>query len=102
VSAVWTTIAGLTVVTAAIKAAGPVSLGGRELPESVMSVIALLAPALLAALVMVETFSHDRTLVLDARAGGVAAAAVALALRASLPVAVIVSAVVAAGLRLVS
>jgi branched-subunit amino acid transport protein len=102
VSAVWTTIAGLTVVTAAIKAAGPVSLGGRELPESVMSVIALLAPALLAALVMVETFSDDRTLVLDARAGGVAAAAVALALRASLPVAVIVAAVVAAGLRLVS
>jgi branched-subunit amino acid transport protein len=101
-SAVWTTIAGLTVVTAVIKAAGPVSLGGRELPESVMSVIALLAPALLAALVMVETFSHDRTLVLDARAGGVAAAAAALALRASLPVAVIVAAVVAAGLRLVS
>jgi branched-subunit amino acid transport protein len=102
VSAVWTTIAGLTVVTAAIKAAGPVSLGGRELPESVMSIIALLAPALLAALVMVETFSHDRTLVLDARAGGVAAAAAALALRASLPVAVIVAAVVAAGLRLVT
>jgi branched-subunit amino acid transport protein len=101
-SAVWTTIAGLTVVTAAIKAAGPLALGGRDLPEWAMSIIALLAPALLAALVMVETFSNDRTLVLDARAGGVAAAAAALALRASLPVAVIVAAVVAAGLRLVT
>ena len=101
-SAVWTTIAGLTVVTAAIKAAGPLVLGGRDLPEWAMSIIALLAPALLAALVMVETFSNDRTLVLDARAGGVAAAAAALALRASLPVAVIVAAVVAAGLRLVT
>ena len=30
-SAVWTTIAGLTVVTVAIKAAGPVALGGRDL-----------------------------------------------------------------------
>jgi branched-subunit amino acid transport protein len=102
VTAVWTTIAGLTVVTAAIKAAGPVALGGRELPEWAMSVITLLAPALLAALVMVETFGHDRSLVLDSRAAGVAAAAVALSLRASLPVAVVVAAVVAAGLRLVT
>jgi branched-subunit amino acid transport protein len=101
-SPVWATIAGLTVVTAAIKAAGPVALGGRELPEWVMDVIALLAPALLSALVMVETFSDGKALVLDARAGGIAAAAIALAFRASLPVAVIVSAAVAAGLRLVA
>jgi branched-subunit amino acid transport protein len=101
-SAVWTTIAGLTVVTAAIKATGPLALGGRELPEWAMSIIALLAPALLAALVMVETFSDEHELVIDARAGGVAAAAVALALRASLPVTVTVAAVVASGLRLVS
>ena len=58
--------------------------------------------ALLAALVMVETFSDGKTLVLDARAGGMAAAAIALALRASLPVTVIVAAAVAAGLRLVA
>jgi branched-subunit amino acid transport protein len=101
-SAVWTTIAGLTVVTAAIKAAGPVALGGRELPAWAMSIIALLAPALLSALVMVETFSTNRDLVLDARAGGVAAAALALWRGASLPVAVVVSAAVAAGLRLVA
>jgi branched-subunit amino acid transport protein len=101
-SATWVTIAGLTVVTAAIKAAGPVSLGGRDLPEWAMDVIALLAPALLAALVMVETFSDGKTLVLDARAGGMAAAAFALALRASLPVTVIVAAAAAAGLRLVT
>jgi branched chain amino acid efflux pump len=101
-SAVWTTIAGLTVVTAAIKAAGPVALGGRELPEWAMSIIALLAPALLAALVMVETFSDDHTLVIDSRAAGVAAAAIALSRGASLPVTVTVAAVVAAALRLVT
>jgi len=101
-SAVWTTIAGLTVVTAAIKAAGPVALGGRELPEWAMSIIALLAPALLAALVMVETFSDDHTLVIDSRAAGVAAAAIALSRGASLPVTVTVAAVVAATLRLVT
>ena len=101
-SATWTTIAGLTVVTAAIKAAGPVSLGGRDLPAWAMSIISLLAPALLAALVVVETFSTDDELVLDARAGGVAAAAVALGFRASLPVTITVAAVAAALLRLVS
>lgn len=101
-SAVWATIIGLTVVTVAIKATGPVALGGRELPEWAMDVIALLAPALLAALVMVETFGDGKSLVIDARAGGMAAAAIALSLRASLTVAVVVAAAAAAGLRLLA
>jgi branched-subunit amino acid transport protein len=75
VSEVWTTVIVLAVVTAAIRASGPVSLGGRELPRVAMRVIALVAASLLAALVMVETFAGgDDTLELDARALGVAAA----------------------------
>ena len=101
-SQAWITIAGLTVVTVLIKAAGPVALGGRELPEWAMSIIALLAPALLAALIVVETFSHAKSLELDSRAAGVAAAALTLWRGASLPVAVGTAAVVAAGLRLVA
>ena len=45
-------IGGCAAVTAAIKAAGPVALGGRELPERFIGVIVLMAPALLAALVV--------------------------------------------------
>jgi uncharacterized membrane protein len=81
-SAAWVTIGVLAVATAAIRAAGPVVLGGRELHPRVMDVIALVAAALLAALVVVETFGGpDETLVLDARVVGVAAAGVVLAFR---------------------
>ncbi len=88
----WATIAALAVATAIIKASGPVMLGGRELPPRAMDAIALLAPALLAALVVVETFSDGRHLVVDARAAGVATAAAALAWRPSLPIAVVAAA----------
>ncbi len=77
----WVTIVAVALASAAIKAAGPVLVGGRELPPRVTSVVALLAPALLAALVVTETFGEDRHLVLDERALGVAVAGVALALR---------------------
>jgi branched chain amino acid efflux pump len=101
-TAVWVTIACLAVATAVIKAAGPVVLGGRDLPEAAMGVIALLAPALLGALVVTQTFAGPgRELVLDARVAGIAAAAVALYFRASLLVAMVLAAIVAALVRLV-
>lgn len=95
-SEVWVTIALLAVATAIIKASGPVALGGRNLPPRAMDAISLLAPALLAALVIVETFSDGRWLVFDARAAGVATAAAALAWRPSLPIAVVAAAAGAA------
>jgi branched-subunit amino acid transport protein len=82
VSDVWTTVIVLAIVTALIRASGPVSVGGRELPQAVMRVIALIAASLLAALVMVETFAGgDDTLELDERALGVAAAGGVLLVR---------------------
>ncbi|MEA2474343.1 MAG: hypothetical protein QOE06_2258 [Thermoleophilaceae bacterium] len=98
-SAVWTTIAGLAVTTFAIKAAGPVALGGRDLPPWALRLIALVAPALLGALVVVETFGKHKEIVLDARAAGVAAAAAVLAARLSVLWAVAAAAVVAAAVR---
>ena len=83
-SATWTTIAGLAVATAAIKGSGPVALGGRELPGWALRLISYAAPALLGALVVVETFGRHRDLVLDARAAGILAAAAALAARLSI------------------
>ena len=99
-SALWVAIVAVTLASAAIKAAGPILVGGRELPPRVNAVIALLAPALLAALVVMETFGDDGHLVLDERALGVGVAAVALALRAPVLLAVALAALVAALARL--
>jgi branched-subunit amino acid transport protein len=100
-STVWIAIAGLTVGTAIIKGSGPVVFGGRALPPLVERIIPLLAPALLAALLVVETVGRDgRGFSFDARLGGLAAAAIALWRRAPLYVVVIVAAAVTAGLRL--
>ena len=95
-STVWVAIVAVTLASAAIKAAGPILVGGRELPPQVNAVIALLAPALLAVLVVTETFGDDGHLVLDETALGVGVAAVALALRAPVLLAVALAALVTA------
>jgi branched-subunit amino acid transport protein len=92
-------LVALIVTTALIRAAGPILVGGRELPPRALSVISLLAPALLAALVMIETFGDDRSLVLDERAAGVGAAAIVLSFRDSPLLAVGVAAAVTAAAR---
>jgi uncharacterized membrane protein len=96
VSAVWITVIALALATAALKLVGPLLLGGRTLPPRVMSVIELLAAALLAALVIVETFGDGRSLVIDERVPGVIFAAIALRRGAPMIVAVVGAAVVAA------
>jgi uncharacterized membrane protein len=95
----WITIVAVALASAAIKAAGPVLVGGRELPPRAVGVIALLSPALLSALVITETFGEERHLVLDERAIGVAVAATALALRAPVLVAVALAAATTALIR---
>jgi branched-subunit amino acid transport protein len=95
-TALWIVIVAVALVSAAIRAFGPILVGGRKLPPSANAVIALLAPALLAALVITQTFGQDGRLVLDEKAIGVAVAAVALALRAPVLLAVGLSVVVTA------
>ena len=102
-SAGWTTVVALTIATVAIKGIGPAVVGGRELPPAVMRVIALFAPALLAALIVVETFaSAGRSLTIDARAVGLAVAATALVTTDSLIGAVVGSAAATALVRLIA
>ena len=62
----------------------------------------LLPVALLAALVVVQTFSSGQSLVLDARAAGLAAAGIAVLLRAPFLVVVLVGAATAAVVRALS
>lgn len=101
VSAVWATVIALTITTVATKAVGPVALGERDLPRLFTKVIELLAPAILAALIAVGTFTGaDGDLVIDARAAGLAAAAAVFAVsRNSLLAAVAAAAMVAAAVR---
>jgi branched-subunit amino acid transport protein len=102
-NAAWTTIVVLALVTIAIKGAGPALVGGRDLPMPVMRVIALFAPALLAALIMVETFGGSgRSLTFDARAAGLAVAGAVLVTTESLIGAVIGAAAATALLRLIA
>jgi hypothetical protein len=102
VTSIWVTIVALAVATAMLKLAGPLLLGGRPLPPAALGVVELLASALLAALVVVETFGKGRSLTLDARALGVGFAALALARRAPVLVAVVGAAVVTAVARAIS
>lgn len=83
-------------------------LGGLSVPARVLDnarvrrVADLLPVALLAALVVVQTFSTRHAVVLDARAGGLAVALVAVRLRAPFLV-VVMAAVASTGLiRLLS
>jgi uncharacterized membrane protein len=98
-SAVWITIALLAVGTVAIKATGPVLLGDRELPPRLSGVVVRLAPALLAALVVVDTFGRDQALGIDESAAGLAAAALALAAKLPMFAVVLIAAAVTALLR---
>lgn len=77
----WVTVLAVGVATVGIKAAGPILLGGRQLPEPILRVVALLPAALLAALVGVLTLGGDGRLVVDARLVGVGVAAALVWLR---------------------
>jgi branched-subunit amino acid transport protein len=99
VSNIWLAIVVVGAATVLLKAAGPLLLGGRDLPPRVNALVVLLAPAVLAALVVTQVVGGDRELVFDARLVGLGAAGVAIALRAPLVVVVAVAAAATAGVR---
>lgn len=99
-TAAWTTVAVLALGTITIRGTGPALLANRELPARLTAVIAFLPAAVLSALVVTDTFgTGGHALTLDARAGGLGAAAVAVALRLPMIVVIVVAAVVTALLR---
>lgn len=98
-STAWIVVAAVGAGTVVLKGLGPVLLGGRPLPPRVLGAVTLLAPALLAALIVTQAFADGRQWVLDARAVGLAAAGAAMALRAPVLVVVVVAATAAAVAR---
>ena len=91
-SDVWLVVGIVGAGTMLIKATGPVLLGGRPLPERLNSVIQLLAPALLGALVAVQAFGSGQSLVVDERLLGLVAAGIAIWRKAPLLLVLIIAA----------
>ena len=99
----WLLVALLAVATVAVKAFGPVSMGGRTLAPRLAGVIALLPAALLAALVVTGTFTDGHShLRAGADAAGVAAAAGVVLRGGSILVAVVAAAALTAAVRALS
>jgi branched-subunit amino acid transport protein len=98
-SAGWSTVVIVGAGTALLKAVGPVGVAHRQLPRSVDELLELIAPAILAALVVVETFASGRHLVLDARLAGALAGVVCVLARAPLWLVVVCGAVATAAVR---
>lgn len=98
----WLLVLALAAGAYACKVTGLVVIGSRRLPAVVTRCLALVPAALVSALVVKDTFSTGTDLVVDARAAGVGAAAVAAWLRAPLIVVIVLGAVVTVIVRRVS
>jgi branched-subunit amino acid transport protein len=95
----WTLVLVLAAVAYAFKLTGLVVLGGRTLPAVVDRCLALIPAALVAALIVKDTFASGQDLTIDARAAGVGVAAVLAWRRAPLIVVIVAGAVVTAVVR---
>ena len=99
---IWIVIAGLALANLAIKATAPLIAGSGALTERLEQHISLVIPALMGALVATGTLVDGSELVLDPRAAGVAAAALALAARAPLLTSLLVAALTTAIVRMLA
>ena len=95
----WTLVFALAATAYAFKVLGFVLVGERRLPPMLDRCLALIPAALIAALVMKDTFSAGQHLQLDARAAGVAAAVIAAWRKAPLIAVIVIGAAVTATFR---
>jgi branched-subunit amino acid transport protein len=96
---IWILIVLVAALTAAIKAAGPIALGGRELPGWFASIVTAMPAAVLAALVVTAALANGQELSIGPDTAGVAAAGIVAWRGGSVVTCVLVAAVVCAGLR---
>lgn len=95
----WALIAGLAVTTFLVKAAGPVALGGRRLPEWFTRVSSNAATPLLAALVVTSVLADGRRLAVGAHTAGAVVAALVVWRGRSIVIGVLAAAAVTAAIR---
>lgn len=92
----WSLVLLLAAGAFGAKAIGFFLLAGRDLPPAVERCLALIPAAVVAALVVKDTFSSGRDLVVDARVLGVGIAVVLVARRVPFVVVVVAAAAVTA------
>jgi branched chain amino acid efflux pump len=95
----WPVLLSLCAVSYALKAAGPLLAGGRELGPQARTMLDLVAVPLLAALIAVQTLGDGHRLVADPRVPALGVAAVLVWRRAPFLVVVLAAAATAALLR---
>lgn len=95
----WTLVFVLAATAYAFKVLGLVVIGDRTLPPALDRCLALIPAALVAAIVVKDTFSAGQHLQLDARALGVGVAVVAAWRRAPLIVVIVFGAAATALVR---
>lgn len=95
----WTALLLLAAGAFAFKAAGNFGVGRLAENPTVVGLGRLLPPALLAALIVDGTFNRAGTLVLDARAAGVALGGIVAYFRAPFWLVIVVAATATAALR---
>jgi branched-subunit amino acid transport protein len=95
----WLSVLAVTVANVVLKASGPLVLGQRRLPPMAVRITTLLAPVLLAGLVVTDLAGPGWSHVDRAQLAGVAAAALVGLTRAPLLLAVACGIVVCALLR---
>jgi branched-subunit amino acid transport protein len=101
-SDVWLAVLVVGAATMVFKASGPVFLGQRSLPPRARRVVDLLAPVMLIALVVTQTFAAGESVTVDARVPGVIAGAIAVWRRVPLVLAMVIGAAVTASVRAVT
>ena len=95
----WTFVFALAVTAYAFRVLGLVLIGDRLLPPILDRCVELIPAALIAALVVKDTFSVGQQLQIDARVAGVAAAVIAAWRKAPLIAVIVIGAAVTAALR---
>ena len=95
----WWFVFALAGTAYGFKVLGLVLIGDRQLPPLLDRCLALIPAALIAAIVVKDTFSIGQELVLDARVAGVAAAGIAAWRKVPLIAVIVIGAAVTAAVR---
>lgn len=98
----WTLVFALAAGAYAFKVLGLVVIGDRPLPPRLERCVTLIPAAMLAAIILQQTFGVGHHLQVDARAAGVGAAVVAAWRKAPLILVIVIGAAVTALVRAIS
>ena len=98
----WTFVFALAATAYAFKVLGLVLIGDRTLPPVLDRCVGLIPAALIAALIVKDTFSVGQHLQVDARVAGIVAAVIAAWRKVPLIAVIVIGAAVTAALRAVA